>query len=682
MNKKNKTLSGFIFLILLLGLITPLLSPPILVTAQTSYIEVYVYDAITYAPIVGANVILTDGNTYAYIADIYTDVNGLSNFTSLNPGYYYVEAFAAGYSNNNTYVTIVSDGDGELVEFYLGLPYTPGDGFIDTYIYDSETMNPIPGAMIYLRNGTGYGITQVIADGSGFYNFTGLGPGTYEVYATNESFSEGWEIVTINFDGEGKLAEVYLNPAYVPGIGFIDVYVYDNDTLTPVVGADVILLDEYGAYIDWGVTDGTGFYNFTGLGVGDYEIRANAMNYVENYSMIYIDFDGEGEYLMLYLPPFTRTLEILSPTDSQTVEGGMVLVSVSASEFNELQTIDVYVDAAYITTINVQGTLTDFFVPVFENGTNTIYLEGTWLDMSTADDTVAINSINVIPMVNIKEGDYLHYEQYDLMNVHTYEMNFTFTTWLFTFEMLTHCSVHQYDSSSGATISQNEFYITVNVLNGYVSADPVGGLEYQHFYPFACLPPNPVVGNQSVWVPWNNIMTVNGSITWQYTEVWTLEVYGGMMVAYVEKSSNIVHYIAMPGFMEMILLNTSIDFPVPFVSDATDFDYDEGDTGNTISWTATDMFPANYTIYKDGIVDDTGFWNSVTPIVYNVDGLAAGTYVYQLVVADRVGNTAQDTVTVTVNPVVPEFETHYLIFIPIIVLTTYLLVLRRKKNNK
>jgi hypothetical protein len=679
MNKKNKIVSGFIFLILLLGIITPLLSPTNLVKAQTSYIEVYVYDSTTKAPLVGATVILSDGTTYAYITDLITNINGLANFTALNVGYYYLEVYVIGHQFNDTYITIDFDGEGEFFEFYLDKNYTPGNGFIDTYIYDSETMNSIPGAHIMLRNQFSETIFDVNADGAGFYNFTGLGPGTYEVYAINDSFSEGYIFVTIDFDGEGELAEVYLNPAYTPGIGFIDVYVYDNDTLTPISGADVWLYDEYGAYIDSGVTDGIGFYNFTGLGVGDYEVRGDAINYIENSSMIYIDYDGEAEYLLLYIAPFVRTLEILSPTDSQTVERGMVLLNVDASEPHELMSVNVYVNAVYITTLT-SGILPDIYVPVFENGTNTIYLEGTWMDASTADDTVVVNSINVIPMVNIEENDYLHYVQDDLINIETYEVNFTFTTWLPAFEMLTHVSYHQYNATH--TIMETEYFMTVNVLNGYVSSDPVGGMQYQHFYAFGCLPPNPVLGNKTVWVPWSHMMTVNGSITWKYTEVWTLEMYSGMLVAYIEKLSNIVHYMGMPGMMEMTLTNTSIDFPVPFISDAADFDYDEGDTGNIISWTATDMFPANYTIYKDGVYEDSGFWNSVTPITKNVDGLAPGTYVYLLVVSDRVGNTAQDTVTVTVNPVVPEFESHYLIFIPILILTTHLYIWRRKKNNK
>ena len=678
MKKMKKTFSSLVISLLLLGLITPLCFTSDLVTAQTGYIDVYVYDAITYSPIVGASVILSEDITYNYITDGLTDGSGYIQFSALDIGGYYVEVYPTGYKYNETTVTIDYEGEGELIEFYQELPYTPGNGFIDTYVYDSDTMNLIPDAHIILRNDIGGHITEGYADVTGYYNFTGLGPGIYEVFATNESFNEGYVFVTIDFDGEAEIAEIYLNPAYVPGIGFIDVYVYDNITLTPIENADVILYDEYRAYVDWGISDVTGFYNFTGLGEGDYEVEADAVGYVINSSAIYIDYDGEGEYLMLYLEPFVHTFDILYPTDSQTVEGGLVLVGVDASESTDLEKIDVYVNAEYITTISVYGTLTDFFVPVFENGTNTIYLEAYWYDMSVENATADINSVNVIPMVDIKEDDYLHYVQYDLENVHTYEANFTFTTWLSTFEMLTHYSIHQYDS--GGTIMQDEFWLTINVLNGYVSVDPSNSMLYGNFFPFACLPLNPDVGDKTVWVPWNNLMTVNGSTTWEYTEVWTVEAYSGMMVCYVEKISNIVHYLLMPGMMEMILLNSSIDFPDPFVSDFADFAYAEGDTGNTISWVATDMFPATYVIYNNSVEVDSGIWNSVTPIGINVDGLTAGTYVFLIVVSDRVGNTAQDTVTVTVNPVVPEFSSMLsLLFIPTVMCITLNTILKKRK---
>ena len=429
-----------------LGIITPLLKTSNFVLAQTGYIDVYVYDAITYTPIISADVMLFD-DEYMYLDSYYTDINGYCQFSSLDIGDYIVEVHPYGYKQNVSYVTIDCEGEGELVEFYQELPYTVGDGFIDVYVYDFETLNPIAGAEIVFFNDLGDFISEEIADGSGYFNFTDIGVGTYLIEAYNESFNTDSIYVTIDYDGEAELAELYLTPAYVPGNGYIEVYVYDNITLTPIENADVILYDEYGFYIDWLMSDFAGYVNFTHLGVGDYVVEADKTSYELNSSTLYIDYDGEAEYLMLYLHPIIRSFDILYPTDSETVEGGLVLVGVSADDPIDLQTIDVYVNSVYITTLNIYGTLTDFFVPVFENGTNTIYLEAYWNDMSMVSATVDINSVNVIPMVKLAEDDYIHYRQLDLINTETYDVNFTFSTWLSSFEILTQYSVRQYNST-------------------------------------------------------------------------------------------------------------------------------------------------------------------------------------------------------------------------------------------
>ncbi len=675
----------------MLGIISPLLSQSTFVTIDDpfkldlddAYIEVYVYDELTINPVQGAEVWLYD-DVYTNIDSGTTDIDGFYNFTGLSLGLYYIDIFASGYEYNDSAVTIDYEDEGEYVEFYLVNVFVPGNGFIDVYVYDFETTDPIVGADVLLYSENWYYITDDITNNDGFCNFTGLGAATYNIEASAFDYHYLSDYVTIDFDGEGEYLELYLMPDYVPGIGFIDVYVYDNVTHTPMAGADVMLYDEYYYFIDSGITDIDGFYNFTGLGIGDYIVEADTYGYILNSSSVYIDFDGEGEYLMLYLSPLVRTLDILYPSDSQTVEGGTVLVGFDASEPYELETIDVYVDAEYITTVGIHGgPYTEFIVPVFENGTNTIYLEAYWNDASMASDTVDINSINVIPTVILKEGDILRYRYSDLINVQTHDHNFTFTTWLSTFEMLTHVTIHQYDAAG--TIMLNEFWMSINVLNGYVSFDESGELEFGHFFPFGSLLPNPVVGDKIAWNPWMVILTVNGSTAWEYTEVWTLEASMGMMLFYVEKSSNLLYYLKMPGFMEAYILETTIDFLSPYVSDVADFGYVEGDTGNVISWDATDMNPWNYSIYKDAVLLQSLNWTAGTPIVINVDGLlpgglSAGTYVFRIVVMDLAGNIAEDTVTVTVNPVIPELN----LFTNLLLISTFVFVayvIKRKREK-
>ncbi|KKN08829.1 hypothetical protein LCGC14_1052760 [marine sediment metagenome] len=126
----------------------------------------------------------------------------------------------------------------------------------------------------------------------------------------------------------------------------------------------------------------------------------------------------------------------------------------------------------------------------------------------------------------------------------------------------------------------------------------------------------------------------------------------------------------------------------PVVDSPADITYEEGTTGHSISWIATDNNPGNYIIYKDGFEVDSGSWTSSVPITINVDGLTVGSYNYTIVVSDAFNNTAINTVfvKVTSSEVIPPEIAGY----PWLVLSLFLafpimiviLVLKRKITIK
>ncbi|MFW9965266.1 MAG: hypothetical protein ACFFCX_16960, partial [Candidatus Sifarchaeia archaeon] len=88
--------------------------------------------------------------------------------------------------------------------------------------------------------------------------------------------------------------------------------------------------------------------------------------------------------------------------------------------------------------------------------------------------------------------------------------------------------------------------------------------------------------------------------------------------------------------------NPSIDHP-------EDFQYNEFTTGNVVSWSPSDLHPISYAVYLGSSPVRTGSWNSsLESIVVSVDGHGIGIYNYTCVVTDVGGNTAVDTVFVTV----------------------------------
>ena len=76
--------------------------------------------------------------------------------------------------------------------------------------------------------------------------------------------------------------------------------------------------------------------------------------------------------------------------------------------------------------------------------------------------------------------------------------------------------------------------------------------------------------------------------------------------------------------------------------------YTEGTTGHYIYWEASDDFPATYVVTENNTQYAQGDWG--TGILVNVDGLEAGYYTFEITVFDQSGNSATDSVNVTVIP--------------------------------
>ena len=127
---------------------------------------------------------------------------------------------------------------------------------------------------------------------------------------------------------------------------------------------------------------------------------------------------------------------------------------------------------------------------------------------------------------------------------------------------------------------------------------------------------------------------------------------------------------------------TVTDNALPILNSPTDLIYDEGDTGNNIIWIATDYNPASYKVYRDGTQVDTNSWISGSSIIISVDGLAAASYNYTIVVFDEAGNPAKDEVTVAVTPTAPEFKQSILLVISCVMVVYVIINLKRRTYKK
>ena len=64
---------------------------------------------------------------------------------------------------------------------------------------------------------------------------------------------------------------------------------------------------------------------------------------------------------------------------------------------------------------------------------------------------------------------------------------------------------------------------------------------------------------------------------------------------------------------------------------------------------AGDLYNGTYTLYVNGVINQTGSWTSGQNLLVNVDGLSAGTYQYSLIVNDGINGITNSTMLVTVN---------------------------------
>jgi len=102
----------------------------------------------------------------------------------------------------------------------------------------------------------------------------------------------------------------------------------------------------------------------------------------------------------------------------------------------------------------------------------------------------------------------------------------------------------------------------------------------------------------------------------------------------------------------------SLDIPIsvtelpdetpPTIDSPPDIEYQVYSTGHSISWTPYDENPISFSVKANGVTILSGGWNG-QPIVVNVDCLIPGSYVYICTVFDKGGNSATDSVTVSVT---------------------------------
>ncbi|MCY3414012.1 MAG: right-handed parallel beta-helix repeat-containing protein [Candidatus Heimdallarchaeota archaeon] len=101
-------------------------------------------------------------------------------------------------------------------------------------------------------------------------------------------------------------------------------------------------------------------------------------------------------------------------------------------------------------------------------------------------------------------------------------------------------------------------------------------------------------------------------------------------------------------FVTDLVWLTVTDDVAPLVTTPSDYNYEEGSTGHSVSWTATDLHASYYRIFLSGtqIVEDN--WDTAIQFSLNLDSYTLGTYIFTLYVFDMSNNSITDTVVLSV----------------------------------
>ena len=274
----------------------------------SGYIEVNVYDSVSFTPIYYATVEVTNQSSGLLIQTGYTDTSGFYNVYNLTIGWYTIEITKVGYHAQSKQNYINWAGDDDYLTFYMEeLP--PDSGYIEVLVKDDDSFTPIQNALVscYYSNGTYF--TSGYTDSSGFYNITGLYIGWYEVVVSHSDFGGESKDNYINWNGDDDYLTFYL-PINPPG--WIEVNVFNSLSYDPIENAYVRCFNTTsGELFDEGYTDSSGFYNITGLLLGWWTINTSYPGYEMQSKLDYINWRGDDDYLTFYL--VMKFLPIVGP---------------------------------------------------------------------------------------------------------------------------------------------------------------------------------------------------------------------------------------------------------------------------------------------------------------------------------------------------------------------------------
>ncbi len=272
-----------------------------------------------------------------------TDKNGFYNVTELEIGHYNLTVSLSGFSSQSMTTTIDYPEDADRLKFVL--TETVGVGYILGLIMN-ETGNPLNNANLKVFDPAGTQIVSLSTNEDGYCNFTNLPTGYwYHLQASAEGYVSDADVCFLGVDGRVRVA-FFLRKPYVGNIELTVV----NETGSQIGGALCEVYDHRLNLVRNNWTDDNGFFNFTSLNIGKYQIFVYYRGYKTAIVDAMITFNGDIDELLIKLVHLPTTLP----------NTGRVNVYVKDSEGKVIPDAFVRVVGDYIVLANFTGEKGEF----------------------------------------------------------------------------------------------------------------------------------------------------------------------------------------------------------------------------------------------------------------------------------------------------------------------------------
>ena len=236
-----------------------------------------------------------------------------SYYLPLPNGEYTVNVGAEGYYLQ-TFEHVVIQNNTLQMDFYLD--QFAVDGMVFGYIYD-QNGSPLADAQVQVGNDSFW--NEMWTGPDGYYEFD-LPNGMYGLHVWKDGYIQGMELIDINNNNiqmDFYLQEIVTNAG-------IEGFVYDGETGTPIIGADVYAFGHFYEGYASTTTDG---YFFMNVPSDTFHVIAHAPGFGNSqYEMVYVDeYDTASVVLEIYQP--MHNPQIMAIFDVRNDQGKQVHVA-------------------------------------------------------------------------------------------------------------------------------------------------------------------------------------------------------------------------------------------------------------------------------------------------------------------------------------------------------------------